>query len=117
MVASWDQVAIELEAARRWEEEGNHGRARVCARRAAGWAVGICYSQPVESSQEGNAYHWLLLFQDLETTPGELRSAAQRLTTRVTEDHTLPFEEDPISDAEMIVQALRNASETSDAAG
>ena len=117
MTASWEQVASELEAARHWEAEGNAGRARVCARRAAGWAVGICHSQASEASQEGNAYHWLLRYQDLDTTPRELRAAAQRLTTRVAEDHSLPFDEDPISDAEAIVQALRNASGISDIPG
>jgi hypothetical protein len=46
----------------------------------------------------------------METTPDELRAAAQRLTTRVAEDHSLPFKEDPISDAEMIVRALKTES-------
>ncbi len=110
MAASWEQVASELEAARHWEAEGNPGRARVCARRAAGWAVGISYPQPDESVPEGNAYSWLLFFQDLQTTPDELRAAAQRLTTRVAEDHSLPFEENPISDAELIVRVLKNES-------
>ena len=110
MTASWEQVESELDAARHWQAEGNHGRARVCARRAAGWAVGMIHPHPGGTSPDGNAYHRLLLFQEMETTPDELRTAAARLTTRVSENHTLPFDEDPIADAEAIVRALQATS-------
>ena len=36
----------------------------------------------------------------------EIRRAAQRLTVRVSPDHTLPHPEDPIADARLIIDAL-----------
>jgi len=44
--------------------------------------------------------------QKLEDVPEDLRLAAARLTTRVTPTHELPHAEDPLEDAQAIVQAL-----------
>ncbi len=96
----------ELEDANRARIDGNEGRARVCARRAAGWAVSFTRSLNEEREIEANAYEMLQwLAQQVDTTD-DVRSAAIRLTARVSLDHTLPFPEDPLEDAQMIVEAL-----------
>jgi hypothetical protein len=38
--------------------------------------------------------------------PEKVREAARRLTTRVDFDHTLPFEDDPLEDARLIISSL-----------
>ena len=45
-------------------------------------------------------------FAQQADTEEAVRSAATRLTVRVSLDHTLPFPEDPLDDARMIVEAL-----------
>lgn len=100
------QIEQELTAARAARERGNEGMARVCARRAAGWAVGWVRSDSAPTSISGNAYQLLRWYSAQEEEPSGLRRAAKRLTVRITEDHTLPHPEDPLEDAEQIVEGL-----------
>jgi len=99
-------IRRELEDANQARIEGNEGRARVCARRAAGWAVSVRRSLTEKSEIESNAYDMLQWLAQQADTPDAVRSAATRLTTRVSHNHTLPFPEDPLEDAGMIVEAL-----------
>jgi hypothetical protein len=94
----------ELSQAHEARLKGNEGRARVCARRAAGWAVESIYAgEEAVKVPEANAYRFLQWFTEQSNVPVQLREAASRLTTRVGRDFTLPFEQDPLCDAEMIV--------------
>lgn len=97
------RVHQELKDARRARMNGNEGRARVCARRAAGWAIESIYTTTEgKSLPDANAYRYLQWFQQQDENPHALREAAGRLTTRVNEDFALPFDEDPLQDAELI---------------
>lgn len=86
---------------------GKEGRARVCARRAAGWAIGAyrrrAYDEPVSARAAIIHLRWLKAEPSL---PGELRRAAARLTERVDDDHHLPHPQDPLGDARLIVDAF-----------
>jgi len=97
--------------------DGNEGRARVCARRAAGWAVSFTRSLNEGREIEANAYEMLQWLAQQADTADAVRAAAARLTVRVSLDHTLPFPEDPLEDARMIVEALlgTNWAETGEA--
>lgn len=99
-------IQRELEDANRARIDDNEGRARVCARRAAGWAVSFTRSLNEEREIESNAYDMLQWLAQHMDTPDAVRAAATRLTTRVSHEHTLPFPEDPLEDAGMIVEAL-----------
>lgn len=100
-----ERIEQELHHARRSRDEGNEGRARVCARRAAGWAVESIYQDDHEQAlPESNAYRFLVWLQAQGRFPTHIRQAAERLTTRVDEQFNLPFDEDPIEDAESIVE-------------
>ncbi len=99
-------IRRELEDANRARIDGNEGRARVCARRAAGWAVSVRRSLTEEHEIESNAYDMLQWLAQHTDTPDAVRSAATRLTTRVSHEHTLPFPEDPLEDARMICETL-----------
>jgi hypothetical protein len=57
-------------------------------------------------SPDQGAYSLLRWLEANSKVPQELRSAAGRLTTQVTEDHELPYSEDPLNDAETIVIEL-----------
>ncbi len=96
----------ELKDANRARIDGNEGRARVCARREEGWAVSVTRSLNEEREIESNAYDMLQWLARQADTPSAVRSAATRLTARVSHDHTLPFPEDPLEDARMICEAL-----------
>ena len=84
----------------------NEGRARVCARRAAGIAIrehltrrGI---RPPSSSS-------LDLLHNLEmdgSLPAEIRQAVQRLTMRVDQEFNLPLEADLIAEARSLCRWL-----------
>jgi len=94
-------VAAELARAQWARQAGNHGRARVCARRAAGWALGGWPTSQAElpDGKPGNAYEALRSAAEDEAPPAPVRVAAQRLTARVDEAFSLPFDQDPIEDA------------------
>lgn len=108
------EIFAELKQADAARSAGNEGRARVCARRAAGIAArefllrhGI---RPPDVAQRrtrvGSAYDAL---QTLAAVPGldpELKQAAVHLTLRVNEDFTLPVKVDLIAEARKIVEGL-----------
>ena len=96
----------ELQAAEAARAEGNEGKARVCARRAAGYAIRAYYRQSKGSGWTGSALQQLKTLRDDHAQPESLRAAAQRLTTQVNHDHAMPFEEDVLGDARLLVAAL-----------
>ena len=99
------RVEQELRLARSSREQGNEGRARVCARRAAGWAVESIFEHDQgHSLPESNAYRFLIWLKEQGQFPPLIQQAAERLTTRVDQEFNLPFDEDPIEDAERIIE-------------
>ena len=100
-----NKIHKELGDARKARMNANEGRARVCARRAAGWAIAALNKAGEGGSlAEANAYRYLQWFEQQERYPEQLRHAAARLTTRVDKRFALPFAEDPLDDAESIVR-------------
>lgn len=97
------EAEAELERARAARQAGNEGRARVCARRAAGRALQAYYRQLSGSAWVGDALAQLNRLKADEAMPPALRARAARLTTVVDFHHRLPFPEDPLADAREIV--------------
>lgn len=98
-------VKKELEIAFEARQAGNEGRARVCARRAAGWAVVIYRRKINDPSDDENALTNLTWLS--ENHPQDaLQQAAARLMTRVGEDFRLPHSQDPLKDAELIIAEM-----------
>lgn len=85
---------------------GNDGKARVCARRAAGLAITWFCSQFPRPAWHTDAMSQLRHLKDDESFSSDVRDAATRLTTRITERFTYPFSTDPIEDARIIVNAI-----------
>lgn len=104
--AMLEKIHAEMDRATEARANGNEGQARVCARRAAGWAVGIFGQKRLGEESRWHAYQNLIWLQSQEKISVDLREAAIRLTTRVDVDHALPHTEDPLEDARMIITAL-----------
>ena len=93
-------IARELALAEQARQAGNEGRARVCARRAAGWAV----TAGAGTSAARTAYWQLQRIAQDSAQPAHIRSAATHLTLRITTSHQLPGEADALSDARCIIR-------------
>ena len=100
------RVEEELAQAQKAQASGNMGRARVCARRAAGIAIREWYKRRAGSGWHGDALKQLQRLQADALAPEKAREAARRLTIVVDLDHRLPFEEDPVEDARLIISSL-----------
>jgi len=91
-----------MDGALAWRGEGKEGRARVCARRAAGFALTASLGVPGRP----NAYQMLRQAAGLPGWSEVAGRAAARLCARVTETHRLPHVEDPLENARLIVGEL-----------
>jgi hypothetical protein len=99
-------VEAEIADAQMSRSGGNEGRARVCARRAAGLAISTYYEKCLDQSPPASAYVLLQWYSEQEEISKDLREAARRLTVRVTPEYELPHDEDPIEDAKSLVQHI-----------
>lgn len=94
---------MELARAEAARQQKNEGRARVCARRAAGWAIRAWYQAREGSGWGGDAMKQLKRLGADSGAPEAVRQSAARLLTKVELDHTLPFDDDPVEDARRII--------------
>lgn len=108
-----DRAAAEAELERAWaaRRAGNEGRARVCARRAAGWALRAWYQRQAGPAWGGDALAQLKRVQQDAAVPAPVRAMAGRLTTVVDHRHQLPFPEDPLADARDILDFAAQTAE------
>ena len=98
------QIKEELLLAKQSRLEGNEGRARVCARRAAGAAVKEYLSKKGISQKQENAIQSLLLLRQSKNLPVRVQEAVDWLVQRVNQDHNLPSEVDLIHEARVVIQ-------------
>ena len=102
------KIAGELERGASARSAGLEGRARVCARRAAGMAVRAYLAGRGETSGSLSAYDLLAELQTLPGVPAEARQAAGLLLERVDENYALPPEIDLLAEARRLAEALEN---------
>lgn len=86
--------------------QGNLGKMRVCARRAAGVALREYLKREGIAPKSESAYDLLKFLEERDGTPADLRQAAAYLRLRVTEDFRLPVDVDLIAEARKICNAL-----------
>jgi hypothetical protein len=96
-------IEQELAAAEAARNEGNKGKARVCARRAVARATEEWMARLPVRRWRGDAMEHLRQIQQDTSFPLPIRQAAERLSTKVTHQQTAPFTIDPISDARLII--------------
>jgi hypothetical protein len=99
-------IESELQNAERARLAGNEGRARVCARRAAGIAARDFLARHALQLRDRSAYTALQALADFPGLAPDLRNAALHLVTRVTEEFTLPMDADLIADARTLIGGL-----------
>jgi hypothetical protein len=100
------KMETELENAERSRLAGNEGRARVCARRAAGIAARDFLTRRGVRSRDTSAYAALRALAEFPGLAPDLQSAAAHLTTRVTEEFNLPMDADLIAEAQKLTGGL-----------
>jgi hypothetical protein len=98
----------EMENAQAARSSGNEGKARVCARRAAGVVAREYFSRRHEHYHLRSAYQNLQTLRDHPDTPESVRKITAHFLERITEEHELP------SDADLIVAARQLAVELLD---
>ena len=104
------RIEAEMEAVEVALGEGNWGRARVCARRAAGLGIRAWYQRQAGPGWGGDAMTQLVRLRADPAAPLAVRQAAGRLTTKVDLNHQLPFDDAPLEDAQRILAFVTEPS-------
>jgi hypothetical protein len=100
------QAQLELNLAESAREDGNEGKARVCARRAAGHIAGEYLLRHGVTVHSTSAY---ICLQQLEKIPDlglRTREIIHYFLVHVNQDHKLPVDIDLIAEARWLAQAL-----------
>jgi hypothetical protein len=100
------EIDAELSRAKSSQAEGFEGRARVCARRAAGAAIREYHRFMGRSGLRANAYD---LLAGMKTEPGlseASRQAIDFLLLRVDEEFRLPEEIDLLEESRRLIAEL-----------
>jgi hypothetical protein len=100
------QIQEELLLAKQSRVEGNEGRARVCARRAAGAAAQAYLRYHHQPTSPKDVFQSLKSLKKVVNLPDRVLLAIYRLTQRVDEDHQLPAEIDLIAEAIILIEFL-----------
>jgi hypothetical protein len=100
------QIDLELSLAEKARVEGFKGRARVCARRAAGIAIREYFQTHLTPVINSNFYQLIQEFRDLSNLPEDLSRIADHLLIKVNEDFDLPGEIDLIAEVRLLVERL-----------
>jgi hypothetical protein len=100
------KIAQELARGAAARGQGLEGRARVCARRAAGAAVREYLEQRGLDAPGPSAYDLLAYLQGYAGVSEAIRRAAGHLMARVDEDFSLPADVDLLAEAAGLAQAL-----------
>ncbi len=103
-------IQKELEMANASRQTGNEGRARVCARRAAGIAAGEYFHAHELPNPGPSAYDRLKILATTPEVDPHFQEIAQHLVLRVSETHQLPAQIDLIADARELIAYLLGAS-------
>ncbi len=111
MEGSSIHVQEEILLAKQSRAEGNEGRARVCARRAAGTAAGQFLIEQGVGDAEDNAVQSLIRLSTMDSLPDRVQIAARLLVMRVDESNNLPPKVDLIEEAGVVIRYVEAASE------
>jgi hypothetical protein len=104
-----EQIERELAAGRSARAEGNDGKTRVCARRAAGRALSWLLERAPRAGWGADAMRQLQASASEPAFPAEVREAAARLSARITGNFAYPATADPLEDAGIIIRHVRAA--------
>ena len=100
------RFAREMKMAEQARAAGNEGKARVCARRAAGIVADEYLRRRGISTPAMTAYERVKLLGTWPGMPAGVAEVVAHMTTRVNEDYELPIDADLVADAQWLARAL-----------
>jgi hypothetical protein len=100
-----DQLETEIGRGKQAEAIGNAGKVRTCARRSVGIVV-TEYQKRTENKYGNDVMRQLGGLASDTGLPQEVRKAAERLQSRLSQDFTSPSEH-PLEDALVIINFFR----------
>lgn len=107
MLPLWQlKLEKELETAAAARLRGNEGMARVCARRAAGIAVGEYLARLGYEVHTPSIIARLRFLLNLPELPSETRDVAEHFLIHIDQEHKLPIDADLVAEARWLVKAL-----------
>ena len=107
----WRQLANqELEMAKTARRSGNEGRARVCARRAAGHITGEYIVRNHINFDSESALERLRYLQSSPEINSNQRETIDHFLVHTTPEHQLPIDADLIADVELLARQLLGES-------
>ncbi len=96
----------ELILAEKARETGNEGKARVCARRAAGYIIGEYLHRQGHQISNRSAYYRLQYLQSLAEVSPEVRQLAHDFLLRITPEGQLPVDTDLLAGVHWLAMRL-----------
>ncbi len=100
------RFAREIKMADKARTEGNEGKARVCARRAAGIVADEYMKRRCVSTPNMTAYERVKLLQNWPDLPEGVDAVVAHMTTRVNDRYELPIDADLVAEAQWLAAAL-----------
>jgi hypothetical protein len=86
--------------------EGNEGKARVCARRAAGIVADEYMRRHGISTPNMTAYERVKMLRGWPDLPEGVDAVVAHMTTRVNENYELPVDADLVAEARWLAEVL-----------
>ena len=96
----------EIEHAELARKSGNEGKARVCARRAAGIIIGEYIRRQGYTTLTNSAYDRLRLFVNHPDVSDQIKIISSHFLNRVNPDYKLPIDADLIVEARWLAHEL-----------
>lgn len=104
---SWKtSVAAEMRNAYEARSKGNEGRARVCARRAAGDIAEEYLRRQGIQVESSSAIVRLKILRNLPELPSSLAETIDHFLIRITSEHKLPINADLLEDVYFLTEEL-----------
>lgn len=101
-----NQIERELSAGLLAREQGLEGKARVCARRAAGVALRHHFSRRQPQLAAFSVVDMILAYQESADLPANIREICTHLLTRVDPDYNLPVPVDLLAEARILIDHI-----------
>jgi hypothetical protein len=101
-----ERFEAELAQAQAARDAGNEGRARVCARRAAGIIIARYLEAREIPHPNTSAYDLLKYFAGYSGVPDSVREITGHFLVRIDTDYKLPIDADLIQDARWLADTL-----------
>jgi hypothetical protein len=101
-------ITIEIDRAMTARQNGMEGRARVCSRRAAGYAIRAYLEKRGVDTPDISAMALIRQLDNRSSVQPKIKVVTEHLLMRVDEEFKLPVEADLIAEAIWLVEYLEN---------